>query len=110
MILPDQRPGKNTSNEDSMFFSNPVKTSLLIKNLSAKIDCNLYIGAVTRNTSSGEYQIDLKKLDREKFLAADKDSADYLNAAIQIFVSNQLEQYQWSYRRFTEAAYEKKQS
>ncbi len=105
MILPDQRPGKKTASEISSFFSNPVQTSLLIKNLASKVDCNTYIGAITREISKGEYHLDLVPIERSKIVDTNKESADYLNETIQNFVSHRICQYQWSYRRFTDSAY-----
>lgn len=106
MILPDQRPGKKTACEESMFFSKPVRTSLLIKNLAGKVDCNIFIGAITRDTSNGDYLLNLQSIDRSKIMDSDKISADYLNEMIESFVSDKICQYQWSYRRFTDTAYQ----
>jgi len=107
-ILPDQRPGKSTASSDSTFFSHPVSTSLLIKNLASKIDCDIFIAAITRDIKEGSYQLTLQSVDVSKILQADDASADYLNQVIQNFISQHICQYQWSYRRFSETAYQKK--
>jgi Kdo2-lipid IVA lauroyltransferase/acyltransferase len=106
-ILPDQRPGKGAASTDSTFFSHPVRTSLLIKNLANKIDCDIFIAAVTRDMHDVSYQLKLQSVDVSKILQPDEASANYLNDVIQDFVSQDICQYQWSYRRFTDDAYQK---
>lgn len=105
MILPDQRPGKSSASQDSIFFGQPARTSLLVKNLVSKVDCDIFIGAITRKTGEARYQISIKPLDSRKILASDQESVDYLNQSIQEFISQQICQYQWSYKRFDDAAY-----
>lgn len=105
MILPDQRPASNTAQIESMFFSHQAATTLLIKNLATKQDCDLFIGAVTRNLDKGSYDLNIEKIDRLKIIAEDQQSADYLNQIIQNFISKNICQYVWSYRRFSEAEY-----
>ncbi len=107
VILPDQRPGKNMASSDSLFFSHPVRTSLLIKNLASKIDCDIFICAITRDIKNGKYQLSLERMDVSKIHQPDEASANYLNEVIQDFISQHICQYQWSYRRFTDAAYQK---
>jgi Kdo2-lipid IVA lauroyltransferase/acyltransferase len=105
MILPDQRPGKTSASQDSKFFGQAAKTTLLIKNLMSKVDCEIFIGAITRVTATGSYQISIKPLDSIKILSSDQESVDYLNQSIQEFISQHICQYQWSYKRFDDAAY-----
>ena len=107
MILPDQRPGRNTASVDSEFFSNPVSTSLLVKKLASKVDCDIFIGAITREVKTATYQLILHSIDASKILESDTASANYLNQVIQDFIHSEISQYQWSYRRFSEAAYKK---
>jgi Kdo2-lipid IVA lauroyltransferase/acyltransferase len=105
-ILPDQRPGKSSASMESTFFSQPVSTSLLIKNLASKIDCDIFIAAVTRDLKEASYQLTIESVDVSKILQPDDTSVDYLNQVIQDFISQHISQYQWSYRRFTESAYQ----
>ncbi len=107
VILPDQRPGINMASSDSYFFSQPVRTSLLVKNLASKVDCDIFICAITRDIKKGKYQLKLQSMDVSKILQSDQESANYLNEEIQDFISQDICQYQWSYRRFTDAAYQK---
>jgi Kdo2-lipid IVA lauroyltransferase/acyltransferase len=107
VILPDQRPGKNMASSDSYFFGQPVRTSLLIKNLASKVDCDIFICAITRDKKKGNYRLKLQSMDVSKILQSDQESANYLNEEIQAFISQDICQYQWSYRRFTDAAYQK---
>jgi Kdo2-lipid IVA lauroyltransferase/acyltransferase len=107
VILPDQRPGENMSSSDSLFFSHHVRTSLLIKNLASKIDCDIFICAITRDIKNGKYLLSLESMDVSKILQPDEASANYLNEMIQDFISQDICQYQWSYKRFTDTAYQK---
>ncbi len=105
MILPDQRPGKKMAQAMAPFFGHDVYTSLLIKNLCSKVDCDVFIGAMTRDLDSAQYRLSMRQLDHSQFLQKDSYSAAYLNQAIQDFVTPKLSQYQWSYRRFPYQAY-----
>lgn len=105
MILPDQRPGKNTSMVEAPFYGHLAPTSLLIKNLARKVDCNVYIAAITRNLDSGQYHLTVRQLERESFIQDDLASATYLNTSIENFIQCSLEQYQWPYRRFDRHTY-----
>ncbi len=105
MILPDQRPAAGTAQAKAMFFSHPAPTSLLIKNLAGKAECEIHIAAATRDLSSGKFHIRLESLDKQLFLQDDIASAQYLNSSIEQFVAKEIEQYQWPYRRFARALY-----
>ena len=100
MILPDQRPAIGTAQINSSFFNNQVPTSLLIKRLASKVDCNIFIASITRNLKTGEYQLIVDSLKTTEFLSCDLKSATYLNKSIETFIVNTERQYQWAYRRF----------
>ena len=105
MILPDQKPASNTAQIDAPFFGYPAKTSLLIKKLADKVDCDVFIGATTRDLVNADYHLCIVKLSREQLLADDLTSASYLNQSIESFISDNLSQYQWAYRRFDKSVY-----
>jgi KDO2-lipid IV(A) lauroyltransferase len=105
MILPDQKPGRNTARIDSNFFNHQVSTTLLVKNLVSRIPCQVYIAAVTRELESAEYRITIRQLEREQLLQDDQHSADYMNRAIEEFIGQHIAQYQWAYKRFARRDY-----
>ncbi len=105
MVLPDQRPPKNSARVDSKFFNQPAKTSLLIKNLANRVDCDIYIAIINRELVSGRYQLRLEAMERTELLSEDNRSARYLNERIERLVTDNISQYQWAYRRFDEQAY-----
>ncbi len=107
MILPDQRPAKNTAQINAMFFNKPAQTSLLIKRIAQKIDSNIYIATVTRNLTTSDFELTVKALSRSEFLTEDLDSANYLNKSIENLIQNNYAQYQWAYRRFSKNLYKK---
>ena len=91
--------------KEAPFFNQLAPTSLLIKNLARKVDCDIYIAATTRHLATGHYHLDIQRLDREKFLQDDRASATYLNSSIEEFILPAVEQYQWPYRRFERNVY-----
>jgi KDO2-lipid IV(A) lauroyltransferase len=105
VILPDQRPGKNTAQIDAPFFGHQAPTSLLIKKLATKVDCDIFIGAITRRLQTADYAATVKLLDREPLIGDDLTSASYLNHSIEQFIKDDLSQYQWPYRRFHKEQY-----
>lgn len=106
MVLPDQRPGKKQAQVEGDFFAHPAATSLLVKNLAQRIDCEIYLAAAIRNLADDRYDLHVELLKTDAVLAEDQQSAQYLNQKIEQLVGLQLCQYQWGYRRFTEAAYQ----
>ncbi len=100
MILPDQRPAKNTAQIEANFFGYPAATSLLVKKLLNKIDSDIFIAAMQRNFELNEYTLMLKSIDANQLKAPDLISANYLNAKIEEMIGRDISQYQWSYRRF----------
>lgn len=105
MILPDQKPAANMAQTPSLFYGHAADTGLLVKKLASKLDCEIYLAAVTRNLDQANYQLSIQALDREAIVADDETSARYLNQAIESLISQQVCQYQWPYRRFTESVY-----
>lgn len=108
MILPDQRPTKHSAQIDALFFNLPAPTSLLIKRITSKVDCNIFIASITRNLHNSTYKLTLQALEKELFLQSDQQAADYLNKSIEQLIKLDIEQYQWSYRRFPISQYKKK--
>jgi lauroyl/myristoyl acyltransferase len=106
MVLPDQRPAEKTGWIDSTFFRQPAKTSLLIKNLAQRVECDIFIATLNRSLDTGRYQLHMQRLGRDDLLQEDLASATYLNQRIEEMVSDQICQYQWGYRRFDESAYQ----
>lgn len=105
MILPDQVPANKTAQIHANFFGHSAKTTLLIKNLTKRVDCSIYMAAMTRNLKQGTFQLSLKSLDINKINDVDEASALYLNQSIETFIQEHIEQYQWSYRRFHKNSY-----
>ena len=105
MILPDQRPAPNTAQIDATFFGFPATTSLLIKKLAVKTDAVIFIAAITRSLSNADYHLQIKALNRNEIGADDLLSANYLNSSIEQFIQTDIDQYQWSYRRFSRQTY-----
>lgn len=100
MILPDQRPAKGTAQINAAFYNHMAPTSLLIKRLASKVDCNIFIASVMRDLNSAKYHLVINSLTRSEFLTEDLNSATYLNKSIEEFISQDESQYQWAYRRF----------
>jgi len=106
MILPDQRPAKQTANINAPFYNINAPTSLLIKRLASKLQCDIFIASVTRNLNSADYHLTIKPLQVDKFNQDDFESASYLNNSIQNLIQSDISQYQWAYRRFDKSVYE----
>ena len=105
MILPDQKPGDKMAQASAPFFGHMVRTQLLVKKLIEKSNCNVFIGAITRDLKSARYTLTIEQLERSQLMQDDSLSAAYLNLAIEKFISNDISQYQWSYRRFPYQTY-----
>jgi len=106
MILPDQKPQTTKAGIDSVFFGHTASTVSLIKSICDKIDCDVFIGAMYRQETSATFSLCIESLDHNKLAASEGDSAQYLNDQIEIRVRSHLDQYQWSYERFTRAEYD----
>ena len=105
MILPDQKPRSDAAQIDSQFFGHVASTSLLIQNICKRIDCNVFIAAMYRNEKSTTFSLCIESLDHHRLAGPEVDSAQYLNDQIENMVRTHLDQYQWSYERFTSAEY-----
>jgi KDO2-lipid IV(A) lauroyltransferase len=100
MILPDQRPARNTAQIEATFFGYPAATSLLIKKLLDKVECDVFLASMQRNLDQPGYHLKLKELDSKQLRTSDLVSANYMNASIEALVRDDIAQYQWAYRRF----------
>lgn len=100
MILPDQRPARNTAQIESVFFGFPASTSLLIQKLVQKVECDVFIASMQRKLEQGSYALTLKTLDTDQLKQSAEISASYLNQSIESLIKTDVAQYQWSYRRF----------
>ena len=100
MILPDQRPARNTAQIESTFMGYPASTSLLIKKLLDKVDCDVFIASMQRDLAKPGYHLVLEALDTQQLKKDNLESANYMNAAIEKLIKRDIAQYQWSYRRF----------
>ena len=107
MILPDQRPAWQSSQLDSVFFGHTAPTTTLINKLTKKIDCSVFIAAAIRTDNSKKYKIHIEELKKEQLNGDPQISVDYLNKQIERFIATDIEQYQWSYRRFSDKTYGK---
>jgi len=106
MILPDQRPAPGTAQIDASFLGFKATTSLLIKKLAERTDADIFIAAITRNLSKADYHLTINALNRDEIVADDLHSANYLNSSIEQFIQTDINQYQWSYRRFSRQTYQ----
>lgn len=106
MILPDQKPRRDAAQVDSNFFGHAASTSPLIQYICKRIDCDVFIAAMYRNENSARFSLRIDSLDHHKLAALEADSAQYLNDQIEIMARTHLDQYQWSYERFTSAEYD----
>jgi len=105
-VLPDQKPQASKVRIESRFFGQDAPTTTLVHTLCSKIDCDVFLSAVTRSPETGKLNVSIQPLDRER-LGGDKiDSAQYMNDQIELLVRRFPEQYQWSYRRFSTRVYE----
>ncbi|MCP4333824.1 MAG: hypothetical protein GY785_14295 [Gammaproteobacteria bacterium] len=105
-ILPDQKPRNNKVRIESSFFALQAPTTTLVHTLCSKIDCDVFIAAVIRSAPAGEFSLSIQPLEHAR-LGGDKiESAQYMNDQIEQLARRFLEQYQWSYRRFSNRVYE----
>jgi len=106
MILPDQKPGRDSAQINSNFFGHAASTTTLIRNICKSIDCDVFIGAMYRLESPTTFSLSIESLDHNALAASERDSAQYLNDQIELRVRSHLGQYQWGYERFTRAEYD----
>ena len=105
MTLPDQKPGGGKACIESEFFGINAPTTTLVKNLCSKVDCEVFIATIYRSSPPGEFSLTIQPLDRERLANDEITSAQYMNDKIEQLVRQSPEQYQWSYRRFSNKAY-----
>ena len=105
MILPDQKPGGGKARINSEFFGVNAATTTLVRNLCGKVDCDVFIATIYRSSPPGEFGLIIQPLDRERLASDEATSARYMNDKIEQLVRQSPEQYQWSYRRFSNEAY-----
>ena len=105
MTLPDQKPGGGKAFIESEFFGVNAPTTTLVKNLCSKVDCEIFIATIYRSSPPGEFSLTIQPLDRERLVNDEITSAQYMNDQIEQLVRQFPEQYQWSYRRFSNKAY-----
>jgi len=105
MILPDQKPGGGKARISSEFFGSSAATTTLVRNLCCKVDCDVFIATIYRSSPPGEFGLIIQSLERERLADDETTSARYMNEKIEQLVRQFPEQYQWSYRRFSNEAY-----
>ncbi len=106
MILPDQKPGGGKARIKSEMFGISAPTTTLVRNLCSKVDCDVFIATIYRCSPPGEFGLLIRPLDHAQLAADETSSARYMNNEIEQIVRQFPEQYQWSYRRFTDKVYE----
>ena len=105
MILPDQRPKKDKARIMANFFGHEAPTTPLIHNLCNRIDCDIFLATIFRESSDKTFHLNLHELDHEKISADQQASLDYLNEQIEALIKQHPEQYQWGYSRFKPSTY-----
>jgi len=105
MILPDQQPARNKVKIEAEFFGVSAPTTTLVRNLSRKVDCDVFLASMKRSSPPGEFALSIQPLEHEQLAADEASSAQYMNDQIEQLVRLSLEQYQWGYRRFSNNAY-----
>jgi len=105
-VLPDQKPRDTKVRIESRFFGQDAPTTTLVHTLCSKIDCDVFLTAVTRSPETGKWNVSIQPLDRERLGGDEIDSAQYMNDQIELLVRRFPEQYQWGYRRFSNRVYE----
>jgi len=106
IVLPDQKPHRGKAHIDSYFFDHAASTTPLVKYICDKIECDVFIGAMYRQENSSTFNLSINALDHSKLATGEIESAQYLNDQIEAMVRTHLDQYQWSYKRFTRAEYD----
>ena len=105
MILPDQKPGAGKARINAGFFGVDAATTTLVRNLCNKVDCDVFIATIYRSSPVGEFGLLIQPLDHKRLAENESTSARYMNKKIEQLVRRFPEQYQWSYRRFSNQAY-----
>lgn len=105
IVLPDQKPPKETAQIKAPFFGYPASTSLLVTKLVQKTEAEVYICGVTRDFNAPGYSIHIQALPRDGFVQTEYESARFLNHSIERLIEQNVEQYQWAYKRFSRKTY-----
>jgi len=105
MILPDQKPGGGKARINSEIFGIDAPTTTLVRSLCNKVDCDVFIATIYRSAPPGEFGLIIQPLDHDQLAHDEATSARYMNNKIEQLVRQFPEQYQWSYRRFSNRAY-----
>jgi KDO2-lipid IV(A) lauroyltransferase len=105
MILPDQKPPKNKARIEAEYFGAPAPTTTLVRSLCNKINCEVFLATMCRNSPAAEFSLIIRRLDYQQLAHDEATSAQYMNDNIELLVRQFPEQYQWSYRRFSNRAY-----
>jgi KDO2-lipid IV(A) lauroyltransferase len=105
MILPDQKPPKNKARIEAEYFGAPAPTTTLVRSLCNKIDCEVFLATMCRNSPAAEFSLIIRRLDYQSLADDEATSAQYMNDNIEQLVRQFPEQYQWNYRRFSNRAY-----
>ena len=106
VILPDQKPARRKHRIPARFFGHLAPTMPLVQMLCAKVECDVFIAAMCRVEPAGRFEMVIRPLDHARLAAAEIDSAQYMNDAIEALVRDYLAQYQWGYRRFADTVYQ----
>lgn len=105
MILPDQKPARRKHRIAANFFGYLAPTMPLVQMLCAKARCDVFLAAMCRSEPAGRFELVIRPLQHARLAAAEADSAQYMNDAIERLVRDYLAQYQWGYRRFSDPVY-----
>ena len=105
LILPDQKPGRGKGSIESTFFGFKAPTTRLVRDLSSKADCDVFIACACRSDPPGEFGLKIRALERDRLAGDEVGSAQYMNDQIEALVRLHPAQYQWGYRRFDASAY-----
>ena len=106
-ILPDQKPSSNKARIDASFYGLDAPTTTLVHTLCSKIDCDVFTAAVIRSSPAGEFTLSIQPLDHARLGGEKADSAQYMNDEIEKLARRYPQQYQWTYRRFSNRVYER---
>lgn len=101
-ILPDQDPGQGEG-VFAPFFGIQTNTIALVSRLANKFKIPAYIVASKRNLKSGNFTIELIKIDDALQSDDTLESITTLNLAIEKEIRKAPEQYLWTYKRFKTA-------
>ena len=101
----NQKPGAGKARIESELFGVNAPTTTLVRNLCSKVDCEVFLATIYRSSPPEEFGLTIQPLDRECLAGEEISSARYMNDRIEQLVRQFPEQYQWSYRRFSNKAY-----